>query len=227
VSLLSTHPNPGVHIARACQDEGWSVPETSDKQYFSGNGWNDWGVKDYKVSFYRETLSFNVVTGVWSQPTVVPKKIARRQRIKPGFMGGGQMIPSFVSSVTSGRKLFMVWQDVSPQDYYISSTGTAVAELIIWDVWNEVWSSPVPLRGLSTFNVYPSGRSQALSWNQNFFLYSGGEGVVVCQNIVSDPWRQSEFICNNVDSSGVIQSPSAVIEVSTDSSSMTPSEVCD
>jgi len=222
-------PNAGTLVYRACQVEGWSARETSDSelsnsQYFPGRS-----KKDYKVSFYRETLSFNVMTGVWSQPTVVPRMVARRQRFRqntPGNYGdhGGRILPSLVSSITLGSKLCMVWQDMVHDDFwwnnYISSPppGTVpVAEFIIWDVWNKAWSVPVVLMAPRQFFTYSFVDDPTPFWKSNFFLHVSGEGAVFCQLIPQ--------ICTNVDSSGVMQSPSAVIEVSTDSSTITPSEV--
>ena len=221
-------PNVGTSIYRACQVEGWSVPETSDSERSDAQSFRDRSKKDYKVSFYRETLSFNVDTGVWSQPTVVPKMAARRQVFRHNAPGnyGGRIFPSLVSSFTLGRKLFMVWQDMIPDGHhkdYISSPppqSIPIAELIMWDVWKETWSIPVRLQILFVRDIFnwPLFGDPTLSWRSKFFLHASGEGVVVCQS--------SELnMCTNVDSSGVIQLPSAVIEVSTDSSTMPPSEV--
>ena len=214
VPLLKEHPNPGGgSVTRACQVEGWSAPETSIKRYYSSPGWSNWGEKDYKVSFYRETLSFNVVTGVWSHPTVVPKRVVKRQTGQQGsHTGVFEILPPLVSSATLGSKLFMIWQD---------RISEAVAELIIWDVWSEVWSVPVRVHAswyhhyyYYYYSYYPGNQG----FVNQFVLHTGGQGAVLCQG--SYP-----VTCTNVDSSGVMQSPSAVIEVSTDDSTMTPSEV--
>jgi len=67
------------------------------------------------------------------------------------------------------------------------------------------------------FFSYSPAANRFQSWKSRFFLHAGGEGAVICQ--------LNTGMCNNVDSSGVIQSPSAVIEVLTDGNSMVPSEV--
>jgi len=202
VPVLPEHQRPGSWVhQRICQVEGWIGPETSYTNIWTSS---DWRKKDYKVSFYRETLSFNVVTGIWSQPMVVPKKVARLRTVVDTSIGMVRVVPSFVSSITLGNKLLMVWQD----------TRHDLAELIIWDVLNEVWSAPVSLTSGSLFD------DTVFSWTSNFYLYAGGEGVVICQCYGSNGPS-----CTNVDSAGFLQSPSAVIEVSTDKYSMSPTEV--
>jgi len=206
VPLLLVHPRPGNSVFRTCQVEGWSGTETSDTRYWSSH---DWSGKDYKVSFYWETLSFNVVTGVWSHPTVVPKKGARHVTDNGGWSHNiRRVVPSLMSSVKVGNKLLMVWQNTTFGDF---------AELIIWDVWSETWSAPVPLTDRSVVNT------DYFSW----FLYATGDSAVICQAKRSYSWSSTweETSCTNVDSAGVLQSASAVIEVSTDTFSMTPVEV--